>query len=98
MKLFDTVETTVDLPAHAIKTGMVGAIIEVFDAPHQAYEVEFVDAAGRTIAQAAMLPHQIRVVHGAEGDKRAAQDHSKSQNPTLTAIGTKKAHFCLQLR
>lgn len=38
---------------------MVGTIIEVFDKPRKAFEVEFVDQGGGTRAQATLEPHQI---------------------------------------
>lgn len=43
-----------DLPKHGLAQGAVGTIVHVFIRPDRAYEVEFCDAAGRTIAQIAL--------------------------------------------
>lgn len=52
--LHQRVRVTRDLPEQRVARGMVGAVIEVFDAPTRAYEIEFVDAAGRTVLQATL--------------------------------------------
>ena len=45
---FDTVVLKVDMPSHGLKTGDVGAVVQVYS--EDAVEVEFVTAAGRTQA------------------------------------------------
>ncbi len=56
----DVVALAVDLPAEGLKAGAVGTVVHVFRQPHTAYEVEFVDADGRTTASATLTPAQIR--------------------------------------
>ena len=58
--LFDCVTLIQDLPDDELRAGMVGAIVDIYTNPALAYEVEFADAYGRTIAQLALFPGQIR--------------------------------------
>ena len=58
--LFDPVTLVQDLPDDGLRAGMVGAIVDVYTKPAVAYEVEFADAYGRTIAQLALFPDQVR--------------------------------------
>jgi hypothetical protein len=44
---------------HSLPAGAVGTVVHVFEAPNLAFEVEFCDAEGRTIAQLPLLPHEI---------------------------------------
>lgn len=48
MKIFDMVRLTSALPEEGLPAGAEGTIIEVYDKPEPAYEVEFSD--GTTIA------------------------------------------------
>lgn len=41
---------------------MVGAVVDVFEAPERAYEVEFVDAAGRAVREAVLMEEDLQVV------------------------------------
>ncbi|MBV9968625.1 MAG: DUF4926 domain-containing protein [Xanthobacteraceae bacterium] len=59
-KVGDAVVLLVDLPEEGLKAGDVGAIVLEFDQPTVAYETEFADAEGRTTAEVALLPEQIR--------------------------------------
>jgi hypothetical protein len=61
-EMFDTVTLHIDLPNDGLKRGTVGTIIEVFEKPYLAYEVEFADNNGRTITTIALQPHQIRLL------------------------------------
>ena len=62
MELYDTVELVTDLPDEGLTAGAVGAVVHVFEKPRRAYEVEFADENGRTIAQVALAPEQVRRV------------------------------------
>lgn len=62
MKLFDLAALTETLPEHGLERGDVGTIVEVFDEPRRAYEVEFVDDDGYTIALVALRPDQLELV------------------------------------
>ena len=59
-KLLDTVALTHDLPAARLRSGDVGAVVEVL-AP-DAYEVEFVAASGRTQAVVTLSSADIRAL------------------------------------
>ena len=48
IKVLDTVVLEADLPAHGLKCGDIGAVVEVYSP--EAVEVEFVTAAGHTQA------------------------------------------------
>lgn len=59
-ELLDVVELLVDLPKSAIPAGELGTIVETYD--NRAYEVEFADAEGATLALQALEPEQFVVV------------------------------------
>jgi hypothetical protein len=61
MAEFSRVELTEDVPAEGLSTGMIGTIVEVYTDP-PAYEVEFIDDDGYTIALVALKPDQVRQV------------------------------------
>lgn len=61
MKLFDLVVLTENLPEQGLERGRLGTIVEVFDEPTRAYEVEFVDDDGCTIALVALRPGQLEL-------------------------------------
>jgi hypothetical protein len=67
--LFDVVELSVDLPEENLARGAQGTVVECYD--DGAYEVEFTDDEGETLALCAVSPEQIRVVyrHQADNDK-----------------------------
>ncbi len=56
----DVVVLTHDLPAHGLRTGDLGAVVEVY-APN-AIAVEFVAASGRTQALVTLRPEDLREV------------------------------------
>jgi hypothetical protein len=60
MDLYDVVRLVVDLPDEGLPAGAVGAVVHVFDKPSLAYEVEFTDDDGRTIAQLPLTPGQVQ--------------------------------------
>ena len=64
--LFDTVALTVDLPEQGLRSGAIGAVVDVYAKPSVAYEVEFCDALGRTVAMLALAPEQIRLAKNDE--------------------------------
>ncbi|MBY8870476.1 DUF4926 domain-containing protein [Micromonospora sp. PLK6-60] len=61
MDLYDVVELTEDLPDEELQVGAVGTIVHVFQRPRLAYEVEFTDDGGRTVASVALTPEKIRL-------------------------------------
>lgn len=60
MELFDVVALVNDLPEERLPAGSIGTIVHVFEKPRLAYEVEFADEDGSTLATAALTPDQIR--------------------------------------
>lgn len=58
--LFDTVELLVDLPAHNLRSGSLGAIVHAYDGG--TYEVEFINAEGETMALCPLSAEQFIVV------------------------------------
>jgi Domain of unknown function (DUF4926) len=57
---FDTVVLQVDMPSHGLKTGDIGAVVQVYS--KDAVEVEFVTASGRTQALVTLATVTIRPV------------------------------------
>jgi len=56
----DTVVLTTDLPAHDLRRGDLGAVVEVYSS--DAFEVEFVTASGHTQALVTLSKDQVRPV------------------------------------
>lgn len=59
-ELFDVIELTMDIPEQELYAGMEGTIVASH--PGDAYEVEFVDPSGETLASLALRSHQFIVV------------------------------------
>jgi hypothetical protein len=62
VELYDTVRLLADLPGEGLAAGAIGAVVHVFDKPSLAYEVEFTDQNGRTIALITLTPGQLHLV------------------------------------
>lgn len=62
-KANDTVRLLSDLPQEALAKGAVGVVVAEFNEPQEAYEVEFCNEHGETIAQVALLPNQLALLH-----------------------------------
>lgn len=73
LALLDTVVLTRDLPESGLRSGDVGAIVEVYE---DAYEVEFVTGAGRTQALLALSEGDLRRI--GSGDLLAVRPVSQS--------------------
>ena len=58
--LFDVVTLVENIPGNDLVAGTVGAIVDIFTEPNEAYLVEFCDPEGQTLALLALLPEQIR--------------------------------------
>jgi hypothetical protein len=63
-KLFDVIKLLVDLPEVDIKAGEIGTIVEEYD--DLAYEVEFANSDGETLALLALAPDKFIVVWESE--------------------------------
>ena len=71
--LLDVVRLTRDLPDVGLRRGERGTVVEVFDTPEEAYEVEFTDSQGRTTAQVALLPRDVEVVRPSAAESRPSK-------------------------
>lgn len=60
-KEYDTVRIMKNCE-QGIKKGTIGAIIMVFEEPQEAYEVEILDADGKTKVQCAFSPDDLELV------------------------------------
>lgn len=60
MKPFETVRSVADVPEHGVKAGDIGAIVDVYE---DAYEVEFCNDDGETLALFAMSEAQVADAH-----------------------------------
>ncbi len=65
IKELDTVVLGRGLPDHGLERGDVGAVVHVYD-EGKAYEVEFVTAAGSTVAVITVEPGDIRPMASTE--------------------------------
>ena len=54
MKMHDTVRLKHDLPEHSLRAGMIGVVLAIFNAPEEAFEVEFTTEDGETIVELAL--------------------------------------------
>jgi hypothetical protein len=64
-QLLDTIVLDRDLPAHGLRRGDLGAVVEVYEPDGLELEVEFVTASGRT---AALLTPSVRDVRPVADD------------------------------
>ena len=60
LNLLDTVVATVDLPEQQVLSGDLGTIVEVYEIPSRAYEVDFVNPDSTTRALLTLTPDQVR--------------------------------------
>lgn len=61
-KEFDIVCLEIDYEEYGVFAGDVGAIVDVYSVPYEAYEVEFVNADGTTKAMFAIKPEYLKLV------------------------------------
>ncbi|MCP4203349.1 MAG: DUF4926 domain-containing protein [bacterium] len=61
----DTVVLTHSIPEHELKQGDVGAVVHVYG-DGKAFEVEFVTAAGQTVAVITLQPGDVRPMASTE--------------------------------
>lgn len=60
--LLETVVAKIDLPEHDIVAGDLGAVVETYESPDLAYEVEFVNPDGSTRALLTLQSDQVRAM------------------------------------
>lgn len=56
---FEVVVLVVDIPDEGLTKGQIGTIVDIYTSPSLAYEVEFCDKQGRTVALLALEPEQL---------------------------------------
>ena len=61
-RLNDTVRLTESLPQEYLAAGAIGVVVAEFTEPEEAYEIEFNNEHGETIAQIALRPTQFVVL------------------------------------
>lgn len=61
-KLGDAVKLLQALPDDDLPAGAIGVVVAEFTQPEEAYEVEFCDETGATVAEVALRPGQFVVV------------------------------------
>lgn len=59
LKLHQVVRLRVDLPEVSLSVGAIGTVVAIFEKPTIAYEVEFCDPEGRTLAEVALKPESV---------------------------------------
>ena len=59
MDLFDLVVLAEDRPDEGLAAGSIGTIVHVFHQPDLAYEVEFTNADGSTLAMLTLRPDEL---------------------------------------
>ncbi len=60
LSLLEIVVAVADFPQEQVLSGDLGTIVEVYDRPTLAYEVEFVNPDGSTRALLTLAPDQVR--------------------------------------
>jgi hypothetical protein len=76
LRTLDVVVLSNDIPAHGLKRGDLGTVVEVYSA--DAIEVEFVTASGRTQALVTLRPSDVPDVHDNDLVAVRPTDSSKS--------------------
>lgn len=59
--LFDVVVLLEDIPEEGLRSGMKGAIVDIYCQPVKGYEIEFCDEYGRTVALLALSSNQFKL-------------------------------------
>ncbi|MCG5452711.1 MULTISPECIES: DUF4926 domain-containing protein [Micromonospora] len=59
LELYDVVELREAISGEQLPAGAVGTVVHIFNAPSTAYEVEFVDTDGHTIAMVTLRADQV---------------------------------------
>ena len=62
LEINEVVRLVEDIPSEGLCSGSLGVIVAVFSEPEEAYEVEFCDEEGVTVAQLALRSSQFEVV------------------------------------
>lgn len=60
-QLFDVIKLKAPASEHGLPAGKSGTIVEVYGAPREAYEVEFLDEDGYTLAVFPLTPDEFEV-------------------------------------
>jgi len=82
---FELVELLEDLPAYQVSKGELGVVVQVFDSPTEAYDIEFVDDSGRESRFAySVKPSQLRSAEETTSNAECLKS-SKSQKMLLSS-------------
>ena len=66
-ELLQTVVATANFSDHSVLAGDLGSVVEIYEHPRLAYEVEFVNPDGTTRALLTLAPAQIRPLSERDG-------------------------------
>ena len=58
----DVVRLVTPVPQHGLAAGATGAVVHAYDDPSEAYEVEFIEPDGNTIALVTVRPDELELV------------------------------------
>lgn len=61
-RLHDTVRLVEPVSDGSVRVGAIGVIVAIFSVPEEAYEVEFANPEGETIAQIALRPNEFVII------------------------------------
>ncbi|GAA2190051.1 DUF4926 domain-containing protein [Micromonospora lupini] len=59
LELYDVVELREAIAEEQLPAGAVGTVVHIFNGPSTAYEVEFADSDGRTLAMVTLRADQV---------------------------------------
>ena len=60
---FEVVEVAKNLPEYKLRSGQVGTVVEIYENPSRAYEVEFCNSEGETLVSVTLADADLRSVH-----------------------------------
>jgi len=60
---FEAVQVVKSLPKLKLRAGQVGTVVEIYDNPSRAYEVEFCNSEGETLVSATLFDADLQSFH-----------------------------------
>jgi hypothetical protein len=61
MKTYDTVYSRVEIKEIGVAIGTKGVVVDIYETPYPAYEIEFLDEAEKTLGFASLMPSEVYV-------------------------------------
>lgn len=69
IRMLDVVQLKRGRPQEGVLEGATGTVVEIFESPEPAYEVEFLDAEGEFIAEIPVSPDELSLVERPKSTK-----------------------------